>query len=651
MARLPLPGSDDGVWGTVLNNYLGQAHKADGTLKDAVVTADILAPAAGGNGEVLTYDTAATGKIKWSALPPMPTSVTMGGDVTGSSDNAQIASNAVGTNEIADLSITPAKLSYSGGAPTAGQVLTYDSGAQKFVWTSTVASDDIKNQYAAAQVADYWVSGKAKIEDQTVLGGKTNQTQLAVKASSDQTSGNPLIVLRDSNDNESARIDAHHNSIFFGYASGLATTGNSNVGIGNVTLQDNIAGAYNVAFGDSALQKNTIATGNVAIGFTAMQNNTSGSSNVAVGNNALRLNTTSNGLVAVGNFALSSNQSGAGNTAVGNDSLSANTDGSSNTSLGATSLSDNTTGDCNTSVGNSSLARNTTGGSNTAIGFMAGNADTQGVFLTQPTLQASTAIGTSAQVTQDYSLVLGSVDIATQAGVGITSPQNFFSASPVHLNSPTITATQSGSTITSSAAIFSAENVAQTLVWADDGSIATITAYTDSTHVTVSTSVTKATGAYFRTHRPGLQVATNGSVGVATATPNATYALDVNGAVNATSLLVNGAPVTTSANTGYAAVNAQTGTSYTPVLADAGKLVMLTNAAGITVTLPSDTNLTLAIGSQIDFAVLGAGKATFVAGSGATANATPSLVTRARYSTVSAIKYAANSWLVVGDLA
>lgn len=33
MARLPVPGSDTGTWGTVLNEFLGVAHNGDGTLK------------------------------------------------------------------------------------------------------------------------------------------------------------------------------------------------------------------------------------------------------------------------------------------------------------------------------------------------------------------------------------------------------------------------------------------------------------------------------------------------------------------------------------------------------------------------------------------------------------------------------------------
>ncbi|HUD21063.1 MAG TPA: hypothetical protein VMQ44_03300 [Candidatus Saccharimonadales bacterium] len=34
MSRLPTPGGDDGTWGTVLNDYLGVTHGADGTNLD-----------------------------------------------------------------------------------------------------------------------------------------------------------------------------------------------------------------------------------------------------------------------------------------------------------------------------------------------------------------------------------------------------------------------------------------------------------------------------------------------------------------------------------------------------------------------------------------------------------------------------------------
>ena len=48
MARLPVPYSDNEVWGGVLNNYLLVAHNEDGTLKDAgVIAAKYVKPTGG----------------------------------------------------------------------------------------------------------------------------------------------------------------------------------------------------------------------------------------------------------------------------------------------------------------------------------------------------------------------------------------------------------------------------------------------------------------------------------------------------------------------------------------------------------------------------------------------------------------------------
>ena len=38
MARLPVPGSDNGTWGDILNAYLSVEHNADGTLKTVPLT-------------------------------------------------------------------------------------------------------------------------------------------------------------------------------------------------------------------------------------------------------------------------------------------------------------------------------------------------------------------------------------------------------------------------------------------------------------------------------------------------------------------------------------------------------------------------------------------------------------------------------------
>jgi hypothetical protein len=55
------------------------------------------------------------------------------------------------------------------------------------------------------------------------------------------------------------------------------------------------------------------------------------------------------------------------------------------------------------------------------------------------------------------------------------------------------------------------------------------------------------------------------------------------------------------------ALNAQTGTTYTPVLADNGKLVTLSNASAITLTVPTNASVAYATGAQINIQQIGAG--------------------------------------------
>lgn len=94
----------------------------------------------------------------------------------------------------------------------------------------------------------------------------------------------------------------------------------------------------------------------------------------------------------------------------------------------------------------------------------------------------------------------------------------------------------------------------------------------------------------------------------------------------------------------YVGTNAQTGTSYTPVLTDQGKLVTLNNAAAISVSLPQDSAVAFPVGSWIDFLVIGAGSATFAAGTGATVNG--AALTATQWRRAIAIKRAANTWTV-----
>lgn len=95
--------------------------------------------------------------------------------------------------------------------------------------------------------------------------------------------------------------------------------------------------------------------------------------------------------------------------------------------------------------------------------------------------------------------------------------------------------------------------------------------------------------------------------------------------------------------------NAQTA-SYTLVLADKDKLVEIDNASANNLTIPLESSVAFPIGTQISILQTGAGTTTLVPVSGVTLNATPGLILRARWSSVTLIKRAANTWVAIGDL-
>ena len=101
----------------------------------------------------------------------------------------------------------------------------------------------------------------------------------------------------------------------------------------------------------------------------------------------------------------------------------------------------------------------------------------------------------------------------------------------------------------------------------------------------------------------------------------------------------------------YQAINAQTGTTYTTVLTDGGKLVTLSNASAITLTIPPNSMVAYPVGTKLDFIQIGAGQVTVAGGTGVTVNSTPTLKLRAQHSGASCVKIATDTWQLVGDLA
>ena len=102
-------------------------------------------------------------------------------------------------------------------------------------------------------------------------------------------------------------------------------------------------------------------------------------------------------------------------------------------------------------------------------------------------------------------------------------------------------------------------------------------------------------------------------------------------------------------------LNAQTGTTYTLVLTDNGRLVTLSNAAAITLTVPLNATVAYATGAIINVQQIGAGQVTIQGASGVTITSTGATATtpktRAQYSAASIIKTGTDSWTVIGDIA
>jgi hypothetical protein len=97
--------------------------------------------------------------------------------------------------------------------------------------------------------------------------------------------------------------------------------------------------------------------------------------------------------------------------------------------------------------------------------------------------------------------------------------------------------------------------------------------------------------------------------------------------------------------------NAQTGTTYTLALSDAGKLVTLSNASAITLTIPAETTVVFPTGSRVDIAQLGAGQVTVVGASGVDVDAKDGddkLL--GQFSAATLIYLGSDDWLMIGDL-
>lgn len=98
-----------------------------------------------------------------------------------------------------------------------------------------------------------------------------------------------------------------------------------------------------------------------------------------------------------------------------------------------------------------------------------------------------------------------------------------------------------------------------------------------------------------------------------------------------------------------ATFNAQTGTSYTLVLTDAAKLVTLTNAAAITLTVPTNASVAFPIGTQVLLYQGGAGQVT-ISSSATIRSEGSKLKITGQYGLAGLVKVATDEWVAFGNL-
>jgi hypothetical protein len=116
--------------------------------------------------------------------------------------------------------------------------------------------------------------------------------------------------------------------------------------------------------------------------------------------------------------------------------------------------------------------------------------------------------------------------------------------------------------------------------------------------------------------------------------------------VTATSATIGGVAFTEKADK-TAVINTMSG-AHTAVLADVNNIREMSN--GGTFTIPAD-NAFWPVGQRVEVIQTGSSQVTIAAGSGVTINATPGLKLRAQWSGATIIKRAANTFVVLGDLA
>lgn len=96
-------------------------------------------------------------------------------------------------------------------------------------------------------------------------------------------------------------------------------------------------------------------------------------------------------------------------------------------------------------------------------------------------------------------------------------------------------------------------------------------------------------------------------------------------------------------------ISAQTG-SYTLALADSAKMVQVTSASGVNLTVPPNASVAFPVGSFVSLLQAGAGQVTIVAGAGVTVRSAAGLKIASQWGVAELLKIATDEWVAYGRL-
>lgn len=176
MARLPVPGSDSGTWGSVLNDYLNVSLDSTGAIKPNAVNSSALQDdsitnaklniGSGADGQVLTKDSIAAGGFKWAsgggaadATTSSKGIVQLAGDLSGTAALPTVPGLATKANTATTISAGTGLT--GGGDLSANRTLTANFGAT----AGTIAQGNDARIIGAEQTANKGVaSGYASLD-------------------------------------------------------------------------------------------------------------------------------------------------------------------------------------------------------------------------------------------------------------------------------------------------------------------------------------------------------------------------------------------------------------------------------------------------------------------------------------------------------